>query len=64
MVTMCKYKCYYNGKDVTIEAETSYSAQTKAAKHFRIESKPWKVAVILVEVNGEPRSELSSYNLY
>jgi hypothetical protein len=61
---MCKYKCYYKGRVVEVEAETSYSAQTKAAKHFKTEKKPWEVAVVLVEVNGEQRSELSSHYLY
>jgi hypothetical protein len=46
------YKAFYKGKTLTVEAETSYKAQLKAADLFRAR-KSFDVAVVLVSSKGE-----------
>jgi hypothetical protein len=43
---MNKYLCFYRGKTLQVEAETSYEASRKAAKIFKAK-RPWDVSVIL-----------------
>lgn len=45
---MNKYLCFYRGKTLQVEAETSYEASRKAAKIFKAK-RPWDVSVILGE---------------
>jgi len=42
------YKAFYRGKTTEIYAETSYSAQQKAAAHFKAK-KTYDVSVMLCE---------------
>lgn len=49
---MNSYIAYYNGNKIEVQAESSYSAQLKAAKHFKAK-KSYQVSVVLCEVNGE-----------
>jgi len=46
------YICFYKGKKLEIEAETSYQAQGKAAKQFKAK-KVYQVTVMLAEIGGE-----------
>jgi hypothetical protein len=43
------YKAFYKGKTVEVEAESSYSAQTKAAQLFKAK-KQYEVTVMLLDV--------------
>lgn len=49
---MNKYQAFYKGKQITVEAETSYKAQLEAAKQFHAK-KSYEVTVVLAEKNGE-----------
>jgi hypothetical protein len=53
------YKCFYNGKSIDVEAETSLEAQEKAAVIFKAK-KSYKVSVNLCEldVGGETRKQI------
>jgi len=46
------YKCFYKGKEVEVQADTSYAAQLIAASHFKAK-KSYEVTVVLCEKNGE-----------
>jgi len=46
------YKCFYKGKTVEVYADTSYSAQLKAATIFKAK-KSYEVTVVLCEKKGE-----------
>jgi len=46
------YKAFYRGKEIEVEAETSYSAQKKAAQQLKAR-KEYQVTVVLVAKNGE-----------
>lgn len=48
---MNSYKAFYKNKTADIRAETSLSAQIKAANHFKAK-KPWDVSVVLVRKHG------------
>jgi hypothetical protein len=43
---MCKYKATYDGKQIELEAESSYQAQQKAAEILKV--RPKKVYMISV----------------
>ena len=47
------YKAFYRSRETEVYAETSYEAQTKAAKFFKAK-KSYEVAVILCEKNSQP----------
>lgn len=49
----CTFKCFYKGKSIEIEAQSTYSAQLKASVTFKAK-KPWDIAVVLVSKDGEP----------
>lgn len=44
------YKAFYRGRETEVYAETSYEAQTKAAKFFKAK-KSYEVAVMLCETD-------------
>jgi len=46
------YKCFYKNKTAEVKAETSYSAQQKAAEIFKAK-RAYEVTVVLCEKNGE-----------
>lgn len=46
------YKAFYKGRQIEVMADTSYEAQTKAAKEFKAR-KSYDVTVVLCEFNGE-----------
>lgn len=48
-----KYLCFYRGKQVTVEADTTYQAQKLAALRTQAR-KSFEVVVKLVELNGQP----------
>lgn len=50
---MNTYKAFYKGKQLEVEADTSYSAQKKAAEQFKAK-KSYDVVVVLVAKNGLP----------
>lgn len=45
---MNKYNAYYNGKQIEVEAATSYAAQQAAALKFKAR-KSYQVTVVLVQ---------------
>jgi hypothetical protein len=45
---MRTYIAFYNGKKISVTAETSYAAQLVAAKIFKAK-KSWQVSVILAD---------------
>ena len=52
------YKCFWNGKEADVYADSSYGAQTKATAVFqkmagRKKVKGYDITVVLCEVNGE-----------
>lgn len=49
---MNTYKAFYKGKQMDVEAQTSYAAQQKAAGLFKAK-KSYDVTVVLVAKNGE-----------
>lgn len=50
---MNTYKAFYKGKTLIVQAETTYAAQTLAAKQFKAK-KQYEVDVYLVEKDGQP----------
>lgn len=46
------YICFYKGKRIEVRANTSYAAQTEAAKIFKAK-KAYEIQVVLAEKNGE-----------
>lgn len=46
------YVCFYRGKRIEVEANTSFEAQEKAAKEFKAR-KAYEVTVVLAEKKGE-----------
>ncbi len=46
------YICFWKGKRVEVQANTSYEAQTLAALRFKAK-RPYKVTVMLAEKAGE-----------
>lgn len=49
---MNRYICFYRGKSVEVETDTSYQAQTLAAQYFKAK-RQHEVHVMLTEKNGE-----------
>ena len=49
---MHTYHAFYRGKQIELEAETSFAAQEKAATLMKAK-KSYEVTVILVALNGE-----------
>lgn len=49
----CGYIAFYNGKQVEVRADTSLEAQKLAAAYFRCKQ-PYKVTVVLAEINSKP----------
>lgn len=49
---MNKYACFYKGKQIDVEASTSYEAQKKVAVIFKAK-KSYEVTVVLAEKDGE-----------
>lgn len=49
---MYKYVAFYKGKQIEVEAPSSYTAQLKAADIFKAK-RSWDVAVVLVEQDGK-----------
>ena len=46
------YICFYRGKRIEVESDTSYHAQQEAAKIFKAK-KSYEVDVVLAEKDGE-----------
>ena len=46
------YKAFYKGKEIEVQANSSYEAQCKAAEIFKAK-KRYEVDVVLCEKNGE-----------
>lgn len=51
--TMNKYLCFYNGRRLEVDANTSLEAQFIAAKKMKAR-KAYQVAILLVEKSGQP----------
>ncbi len=47
--TMRTYQAFYKGREITVQAESSYAAQLKAAQEFRAR-RSWEVTVVLADV--------------
>lgn len=45
---MRQYVAFYNGRQIVIEADSSYAAQLKAAKEFKAK-KEYQVTVLLLD---------------
>lgn len=45
---MATYNAYYKGKVIEVKADTSFNAQSEAAKKFKAR-KPYEVTVVLVQ---------------
>ena len=54
---MNTYIAYYRGKQVKVEALSSYAAQIEAAKVFKAK-KSYEVTVILANEQGQPREDI------
>lgn len=50
---MNSYLCFYKGKKIEVNADTSYAAQQKAAGIFKVK-KTYLVSVVLAEKDGVP----------
>lgn len=50
---MNSYLCFYKGKKIEVNADTSYAAQQKAAGIFKAK-KTYLVSVVLAEKDGVP----------
>jgi len=50
---MNTYETFFNSRRITVHADTSYEAQQKAAKEFRLKNKHYRIIVMLVEKDGE-----------
>lgn len=46
------YKAFYKGREIEVEAETSFEAQKQAAVTFKAK-KAYEVTVVLCEKSGE-----------
>lgn len=46
---MRTYQAFYKGREITVQAESSYAAQLAAAHQFRAR-KSWEVTVVLADV--------------
>lgn len=49
---MNTYKAFYKGKEIEVEAETSYKAQLKASEIMKAK-KSYQVTVVLIAVKGK-----------
>ena len=49
---MNKYECFWKGKSITVEADTTYQAQQKAQAILKAK-KGYEITVMLVELNGQ-----------
>jgi len=47
---MRTYICFFNSRQLTVEATTSLEAQQKAALMFGVGRRTWKVSVYLADV--------------
>lgn len=59
------YKCFWNGKELDIYADTTYQAQQLATPEFqkiagRKKVKEYQVTVMLCELNGEQYTHSTS----
>jgi len=45
---MNNYECFYKGKRISVQAESSYKAQLEAAKQFKAK-KSYDVSVVLAD---------------
>lgn len=52
---MREYIAFYNGKQMTVMAESSHAAQIHAAQQFKVK-KSYKVTVVLADVPVDPGS--------
>ncbi len=52
---MSNYECFYKGKRISVQAETSYAAQQKAAAIFKAR-KSYDVTVVMADVPVDPAS--------
>lgn len=50
---MFSYVCFYKGKEITVQASSSYNAQQEAARIFRAR-KPYEVTVMLAAIGDQP----------
>lgn len=51
---MRTYIAFYKGKQITVEANSSYEAQQKAAKEFKAK-KSYDITVMLADVKHSPQ---------
>lgn len=52
---MSNYEAFYRGKRISVQAETSYKAQLKAATIFKAK-KSYEVTVVLADTPVDPAS--------
>lgn len=52
---MRTYVAFYKNRQITVQAESQYQAQLKAAEQFKAK-KSWEVAVVLADVAVDPAS--------
>lgn len=53
--TMRTYLCFYKGNKFTVDATSSYQAQTLAAAHFKAK-RTWDVTVVVLSAPVDPAS--------
>lgn len=46
---MFKYVCFFNSQSITVDADSSFAAQQKAALLFGVGRRTWKVSVFLAD---------------
>lgn len=59
---MNKYKAFYKGKEIEVEATSSYGAQLKAAEVLKVkESKRHDITVVLCEKDGKEVTHVADF---
>ena len=52
---MNSYQCFYSGRSIDVEADTTYKAQQEAAQTMKVPAKKrYMISVLLTEKAGEP----------
>jgi hypothetical protein len=58
--TMNTYKAFHKGREIEVQAETSYKAQQLAAQQFKAK-KSYDVTVVIVAKDGEPIVHIADF---
>lgn len=47
------YKAFYKGRTLEVYADTILQARNEAAEKFGVTKRPWEVAIVLCEKDGQ-----------